>query len=104
MTTQFEQRERAAEACFEEAKKLRTEGDVHTLALMLRQSFRLCLVNMVARRLEGAAAFDAAVLDSDADEFCGYRSVLRGALAAGGEDLVVEHGLGHLARALQEAQ
>lgn len=104
MSTQFEQRELAAEACFEEAKKAHTESDLESVALLMHQSIRLCLVNLVSRRLEGAAAFDAAVLDSDADEFRGYRSLLNGATVLGGMALIDEHGLGHLARVLQQRQ
>lgn len=102
MSTQFEQRERAAEACFEEAKKAQADGDLESVAALMHKSIRLCLVNMVVRRFEGAEEFDAAVLDSDDDEFRGYRSLLRGATALGGMELIDEHGLGHLARVLQQ--
>lgn len=103
MSTQFEQRERAAEACYHEAKQAQADGDLESVAMLMHKSIRLYLVNMVSRRLEGAAAFDAAVLDSEDEEFRGYRSLLRGATVLGGMELITEHGLGHLARALQEA-
>lgn len=104
MSTQFEQRERAAEACYHEANQAQADGDLESAVLLMHKSIRLCLVNMVSRRLEGVAAFDAAVLDSEDEEFRGYRSLLLGATALGGSQLIEDQGLGHLARALQEAQ